>query len=64
MTPVKGDYFRVLGPTGIGPEVWTWDGECDKTTKALGYKCRRLIDDFRLTLYTRQMVRLPELKEL
>jgi len=64
MIPKKGDYFRVLGPKGVGPEVWTWDGQCIEEQGKKLYLCRRLIDGFTVTLLTKQMVKIPDLKEL
>lgn len=48
---VKGEYFRIAGPNGIAPDVWTWDGNYENPAKRYGFICRRLADNFKTILY-------------
>ncbi len=46
-----GEIFRIAGPQGVSPEIWTWDGVYKDKEKEFGYVCRRLSDGFIRTLY-------------
>ncbi len=48
---VKGEFFRVAGPKGVSPEVWTWDGKYENPKTEHGYICRRMSDGFTMPLY-------------
>ena len=60
----KGDCFRVMGPEGIGPDIWTWDGEYQEHPFE-GAVIRRVYDGFTIVLPpTTPIVPLEPLEDL
>ena len=46
-TLTKGEFFRIVGPRGVTPDVWTWHGELDG---AEGFRIQRTSDNFTMTI--------------
>lgn len=62
---VPGELFRVAGPRGVPPDIWIWDGKYENPSEEYGYICKRLCDDFTMTLYpTNTIVPLDPPEEL
>lgn len=60
----KGDLFRVSNKDGLGPEVWTWDGEYQHWPFK-GAIIRRLSDGFRTTIpVTTPIALVPPIEDL
>ena len=43
----KNAYFRIVGPRGVSPELWTWDGKLEGSTE---YRIHRMTDNFSITI--------------
>ena len=58
----KGELFRVIGPRGVAPDIWVYEG---KTKDGDGFLIRRASDNFSIVLGSKDVViPLPPIEDL